>query len=130
MGGVVNTLKEFKVSEGAIANIEAFLTSQEEVLAKHKDDEDSGSESMFGTRWSGQYLGIHHRKANAFLTNSIVESIAALQALTTAMTDFSKDVGLTAADDEARSQVLLNRVATAGDVMDGDQDTPAQEEGA
>lgn len=126
VGGIVSTLKEFKVSESAISSIEAFLTSQEETLSQNKDGQDDGDQDMFGVGWSGVYLGTHHGKADAFLTNTIVETVAALNVLIEAMRDFSKDVDLAAADDEARTQRLLNQLSQAGAVKDEDQDTPAE----
>lgn len=126
VGGVVSTLKEFKVSESAIASIEAFLTSQEETLSQNKDGQDDGGHDMFGVGWSGVNLGTHESKADAFLTNTIVETAAALNLLIEAMRDFSTDVGKTVADDEDRTRVLLNQVSQARDLKDEDQNTPAE----
>lgn len=126
VGGVVSTLKEFKVSESAIASIEAFLTSQEETLSQNKDSQDDGGQDMFGVGWSGVNLGTHQGKADAFLTNTIVETAAALNILIEAMRDFSQDVGRTVADDVDRTRVLFNQLSQARDLKDDDQNTPPE----
>lgn len=125
VGGIVSTLQEFKVSEAAIASIKMFLEAQEEALAENKNKQDAGDESMFGVSWSGVYLGTHQAKADAFLTNTIVETAAALNLMMTAMTDFAQDVRLTVAEEEARDRLLLGQLSQASDLKDDDQNTPA-----
>lgn len=125
VGGIVSTLKEFKVSESAISSIETFLTTQEATLAQNKGTLDEADQAMFGVGWSGVYLGTHQAKADAFLTNTIVETAAALNVLIEAMRDFGQDVGRTVADDEDRTRRLLNQLSQADDLKDDDQNTPA-----